>query len=183
MQTSSIPPVPSVSFVAPGTTQPWPRSDACWSPARPPIGGAPGRAVASATTPAESTIAGSTSGGIRSASSTAGSQPDPSASEQAGHGGVAGIGDVGGAAGQRPGQPGVDRPEGQLAGRGPAPVGVGHVEEEGELGGRGVGGEVQPLGLEGQAHADGAEVLPADAGPDRARRCGGPTGSSTPAGW
>ena len=77
-----MPPVPSVSLAAPGTTQPWPRSDACWSPARPPIGGAPGRAVAGATTPAESTMAGSTWGGIRNASSTDSSQPDPSAARR-----------------------------------------------------------------------------------------------------
>ena len=51
-----------------------------------------------------------------------------------------------------------------------AAVGVGHVEQEGELGGRHVGREADALGLQHEAHADGAQVLPADAGPDRLAR-------------
>ena len=39
---SSIPPVPNVILARPGRTQPCPISDACWSPAMPAIGGAPG---------------------------------------------------------------------------------------------------------------------------------------------
>ena len=55
---SSIPPVPNVILARPGRTQPCPISDACWSPAIPAIGGAPGSAVASPTMPVESTMAG-----------------------------------------------------------------------------------------------------------------------------
>ena len=63
-------------------------------------------------------------------------------------------------------------------------VGVGQVEQEGQLGGRRVGGQAQPLRPGASRHMpDGAEVLPADAGPDRLAGGAGPTGSSTPAGW
>ena len=37
--TSSIPPVPNVIFAMPGRTQPWPTSDACWSPTSDAMGG------------------------------------------------------------------------------------------------------------------------------------------------
>ena len=46
-QTSSIPPVPNVILAMPGRVQPWPMSDACWSPAMPAMGGEPGSADAS----------------------------------------------------------------------------------------------------------------------------------------
>jgi hypothetical protein len=72
--------------------------------------------------------------------------------------------------GEGPGQPGVDGPEGELAGLGPAPVGIGQVQQEGELGGRGVGGQAQALGLEGEAGPHRAQVLPAHAGADRGAR-------------
>ena len=65
---SSIPPVPNVILASPQCTHPCPRSDACWSPAIPAIGGAPGRAVASPTTPDESTMVGSIDAGMRSGS-------------------------------------------------------------------------------------------------------------------
>ena len=54
----------------PGSTHPWPTSDACWSPTRQAIGGLPGRAVASPTTPDESTNRGSRPAGTPSRSST-----------------------------------------------------------------------------------------------------------------
>ena len=44
--TSSMAPVPNVALARPGRVQPWPISDACWSPTRAHSGGAPGRAVA-----------------------------------------------------------------------------------------------------------------------------------------
>ena len=78
--TSSIPPVPNVIFARPGSMHPWPASDACWSPTRAAIGGRPGSAVASATTPAVSTMVGSISSGTPSASHTPACQR-PSATE------------------------------------------------------------------------------------------------------
>ncbi len=75
---SSIPPVPNVALASPGRTHPCPISDACWSPAIPAIGGAPGSAVALPTMPVESTMAGSTLVGTRSTSSTWSSHPLPS---------------------------------------------------------------------------------------------------------
>ena len=66
-----MPPVPKVTFVRPGCTQPWPTSEPCWSPMIAAIGGAPSRATASPTAPQESTIVGQrATGGMRSASST-----------------------------------------------------------------------------------------------------------------
>ena len=76
---SSMPPVPKVILAGPGATQPWPTSDACWSPTMPQITGAPGRAVASPMGPLESTRVGMAARGIRSFSSTAWSQPAASA--------------------------------------------------------------------------------------------------------
>src|SRR5438067_239957 len=73
-----MPPVPKVILAWPGCTQPWPMSDACWSPAIPAIGGEPANATASPTTPEESTTAGSTDSGTRRASSTGSDQPDAS---------------------------------------------------------------------------------------------------------
>ncbi len=71
---SSIPPVPKVALARPGSVQPWPTSEACWSPAIPQIGGAPGSAVAAPTGPDESTTAGIIGRGIRSFWSSASSQ-------------------------------------------------------------------------------------------------------------
>src|SRR6516162_3601583 len=59
-----MPPLPNVALASPGSVQPWPTSDACWSPAIPQIGGAPGSAVAVPTAPDESTIAGMRISGI-----------------------------------------------------------------------------------------------------------------------
>ena len=64
------------------------------------------------------------------------------------------------AAGQGPRHPRVDGAEAQVA----LAVGVGDVEQDGELGGRGAGGDVDALGLQAEAHARGAQVLPADPG-------------------
>ena len=76
---SSMPPVPKVAFASPGRVQPCPTSDACWSPAMPHTTGDPVNAVAAPTAPDESTMAGSTVGGMRRASRMAWSHPDPSA--------------------------------------------------------------------------------------------------------
>ena len=62
-----MPPVPNVILARPGRTQPWPTSDACWSPAMPAIGGAPASAVAVADDARSSRrSSGSTDGGMRS---------------------------------------------------------------------------------------------------------------------
>ena len=97
---------------------------------------------------------------------------------QRGDGGVRGVGDVqwlgaaGRAAREDPGHPGVHRAEAQLAPLGPGALGVDLVEDRHHLGGRGVGGDPDALGLEGETGPDGAQVLPADA---RGQRCpGGP---------
>ena len=86
-------------------------------------------------------MGGSTRGGMRSASSMASFQPDPSPREQPGDAGVGGVGDVQGAAGQRPRHPGVDRAEAEVA----AALGIGQVEEHGQLGGRLVRGHPDAL--------------------------------------
>ena len=79
-----------------------------------------------------------------------------------GHGGVAGIGDVQPAAGQLPGQPAIDRAElGVLS-----LVGAELIQQPGELG-RGLARrEADPLGLQLQARPRGAQVLPAQPGPE-----------------
>ena len=74
--------------------------------------------------------------------------------------------------GEDPGHPGVDGAEGQLAALGAGPVGIDLVEDGGQLGGRGVGGEPDAPALELEAGADGAQVLPSEAGSDR--DAGGP---------
>ena len=58
MLTSRNAPVPKVALASPGWTQPWPMRDACWSPTRAQIGGAPARALASARSPDEATRRG-----------------------------------------------------------------------------------------------------------------------------
>ena len=97
--------------------------------------------------------------------------PAPSvAVDQAGHPGVRGVGDVQRTVGQDPGDPGVDGAEGQLPPLGPRPVRVGEVEDGGQLGGRGVGCDPDALALQLEAGADRAQVLPAEARPDRLAR-------------
>ena len=92
---------------------------------------------------------------------------------QGGDGGVGGVGDVQGlaavgrAARDDPGHPGVDRAEAQLAPLGPGALGVDLVEDRHQLGGRGVGGDPDALGLEGETGSNGAQVLPADTGGER----------------
>jgi len=88
------------------------------------MSGAPGRAVAGATAPDESTIAGS----MDSGSAAPGGLPGPPGGvggHQPGDGRVRGVGHMDvtlGAAAQHPAQPRVDRAEAQLVG-GPRPVG------------------------------------------------------------
>ena len=78
-----MPPVPNVALASPGRVQPWPTSDACWSPAMPQMGGAPASAARLAHHPDESTMVGSTLAGMRSASSMVSSQSEPSPVQQA----------------------------------------------------------------------------------------------------
>ena len=71
-------------------------------------------------------------------------------------------------------------PKQQVAGA----VGVGQVEQVGAAWWpTRCGARRMPCALEHEAGADGAQVLPAEAGADAARRWRGPTRSSTPAGW
>ena len=126
------------------------------------MGGDPSRALATPTTPLESTMVGNAGAGIRSASSTLASQPvwplsrspvtpalDASVAKHI-------------AARQVPRHPGVDGADAQVTGA----VGVGLVEQVRGLGGRLVRREAQPLGLPDEAVADRAQVLPAEAGAD-----------------
>ena len=68
-----------------------------------------------------------------------------------------------GAAREDPRHPRVHGAEAQLAGGRPGAVGIDGVENGHQLGGRRVGGEADAFGLQRQAGADGAEVLPPDA--------------------
>ena len=77
--------------------------------------------------------------------------------------GVGEVGDVHLASGEVPHDPRVDRAEAQVAAAGR----VGSVEQVLHLGGRLVRREAQSLGLQHEAVADGAEVLPAEGGRDR----------------
>ena len=79
-----------------------------------------------------------------------------------GHGGVRQVGHVQIAAGECPGDPGVDGAEAQIT----RAIGVGHVEQEGELGRRRVGCDAQPLLAQHETHAGRAQVLPSDTGAD-----------------
>ena len=131
---SSMPPVPKVALARPGRVQPWPTSEACWSPAMPQMGGAPGRAVAAPMAPDESTMrrqhgrrdaepleqrrrpsrwsAGSTSAVtaalVASVTWRASALSPPR---------------------EGPGHPGVDRAEAELAALGPGAIGVDRVED------------------------------------------------------
>ena len=90
--------------------------------------------------------------------------------DQGGDGRIGGIGHVegsaagGGAAGEGPGDPAVDRPETELAPFGPRPLRVDLVEDGHHLGRRRIRCQPDPLGLQHQAGPDRAQVLPADAG-------------------
>ena len=89
--------------------------------------------------------------------------------DQRGDGGVGGIGHMQGVATgagstrEDPRHPRIHRAEAQLTGGRPGAVGVDGVENGHHLGGRRVGGDADAFGLQGQAGADGAEVLPPDA--------------------
>ncbi len=122
-----MPPVPKVILAGPGATQPWPSSDACWSPAMPAMGGAPGRAVAGPSTPVESTMVGSIERGMRELLEDPVVPVTPVEVDQAGDRGVGQVGHVQLAARQLPGDPRVGRAEAQVAG----PVGVVGVEQPG----------------------------------------------------
>ena len=172
---------------------PWPARAGC-SPGRRarPAGrrpcrrsAAPRQGSAGPTAPDESTMVGSIGSGMRSVSQQRLVPSDRRRVDQAGHAGVGGVGDVERRArpDEGPGHPGVDGAEAELAPLGPGPVGIDLVEDGHHLGGRGVGGQPDALGLELEAGADGAQVLPADARADRARRWRGPTRWSRPAGW
>ena len=141
----------------PGRTQPWPMSEDCWSPATPQIGGAPASAVASPITPVESTIRGIIDSGIRRRSSTRSSSRAGVGREQPPDRGVGQVGHVVRALGELPDDPRVGRAEAQV----PRAVGVDRVEDVGELRRGQVRGEVEALGVEAEAVADGAQVLPA----------------------
>ena len=90
--------------------------------------------------------------------------------DQGGDGRIGGIGHVqrvaarGCAAGEGPGDPAVDRPETELAPFGPRPVRVDLVEDGHHLGRRCIRRQPDALGLQDEAGADRAQVLPADAG-------------------
>ena len=79
---------------------------------------------------------------------------------QTGDGGVARVGHMVTAFGEVPDDPGVDRAETEVAGA----IRIDCGEERGELRGRLVRRESETLGLPDEALADGAEVLPAEAG-------------------
>ena len=98
-------------------------------------------------------------------SSTRGrAQPRPSWCVEAGHAGVARVGDVEPAprTAARPARCRRCRRPGARAG-----PGRGLLEQPGELGGRLARRQAQPLGLQLEAGAGGAQVLPAQARPDR----------------
>ena len=153
----------------------------------PAIGGAPSSAVASPTMPLESTTSGSTDGGTRNNSSVVSFQPRPSPCMRP----VTAAFDRSvtcSARRQRPRDPRVDGAEAEIA----RAVGIGHVEQERQLRRRRVRRDPQPLLAQHQAHAGGAQVLPADAGSDglaggaipHDRRCplvGDPDGIDRPA--
>jgi hypothetical protein len=167
--TSSIAPVPNVIFVIPGSMQPCPTSDACWSPTRAAIGGAPGSAVA------ETHL----DGGVDDRG-----QDRARHTERLAHAGVPRallhrvepgdrcvgvVGDVHGTFRQRPREPRVDRAEAEL---GRVAPGRGVREQPPDLRGRLVGCEVDAvLRLRHDALAHGAQVLPAERRADRAAGC------------
>ena len=100
---------------------------------------------------------------MRSNSSVASFQPAAVAVHEPGDRGVRQVGDVQRARRQRPRDPRVDGAEAQVA----RAVGVGHVEQERQLRRGRVRRDPQALLAQHEAHARGAQVLPADAGPDR----------------
>ena len=136
------------------------------------MGGAPRNADAVPISPDESTTLGIISAGILRAAEQWLVPVDGRRIDERGDRGVGGIGDVqrvgaGRAARERPGHPAVHRPEAQLPLLGPRPLGVDLVEDGHDLGGRRVGSQADPLGLEHEAGPDGSEVLPADPRCDR----------------
>ena len=164
--TSSIPPVPNVILASPGRTQPWPTSDACWSPTSAAIGGAPGSARRRADD----------AGGVDDRRHHRGRDAErrraPSSSHagrvavlQAGDRGVRRVGDVHRAVRERPRDPRVDGAEAQVRGA-----------RRGRRAGRaataassptGSGPTRTPSAAQREARADRAQVLPAEPGPDR----------------
>ena len=170
---SSMPPVPKVALARPARVQPWPMSEACWSPAIPAIGGAPSRIVgrADGTRRVDDGRAGRPRG-CAAASRSSALHPDPSPSS-------------------RPVTPALEasvtwsRPPDSVQATQVSTVpkassprsdrarsGSARSSNGGQLGGRCVGGHPDALGLELEAGADGAQVLPAEARPDR--HAGGP---------
>ncbi len=130
----------------------------------PAIGGAPGSALAFPTMPVESTIVGED--GARDAQHVEHVIVPVAAvvEHETRDTDVRLVGDVERSLGQHPCDPRVDRAEAEVVA---GALGVGHVEQEGELRRRLVRREPHPVGREHEAHPGGAEVLPADAGSDR----------------
>ncbi len=160
-QQSSMPPVPNVTLANPGRVQPWPTSDACWSPAIPAMGGAPGSALAGPTTPLESTTVGRTPRGMRKASRIVSFHAAASPHSPVTPALLASV------TCRAP----FDRVHATQVSTVPKQrsrlaVGVGQIEEHGQLGGRFVGRHPDPLGLQGQAGPDRPQVLPTDPGSD-----------------
>src|SRR5262249_22730623 len=133
----------------------------------PAIGGAPGSAVASPTTPDESTIRGSIRFGTRSVSSVSSDQADASlASSPVTAALVASAMWRARAGGERPHDRVVDGADAEVA----LTRRVGLVEQPLELRGRLVGRQSEALAAQLEAAADRAQVLPAEAGPHRLAR-------------
>ncbi len=112
---SSIPPVPKVIFAGPGTTQPWPMSDACWSPAMPhTIGGAGQRG---GLADGAAGVDQRRHGRLRDAEPFEhGAVPAGGVGgQQTGDGGVGDVGGVDPALGEVPQDPGVDGADAQVA--------------------------------------------------------------------
>ena len=74
---------------------------------------------------------------------------------------------VGASSRQRPRHPGVDRPEAEFAALRAGAVRVDFVQDGQQLGGRRVGCQTDAVGLQDEAGADGAQVLPTDARGER----------------
>ena len=103
--------MPYVTLASPGVKHACPASAACWSPAIPAIGTAAPSSVASATTPVEGTIRGSTSRGTPNSSRSSSSHSSEARPQSSVREAFVRSVSVLGAAGQPPHQPAVDRPE------------------------------------------------------------------------
>ena len=176
-----MPPVPNVILARPGRVQPWPISDACWSPAMPGDGRRAGQGRRLADDAGRVDDRGQhrrrDAQGVEDRR-----RPSPSRRTCIRPVTPALDGSVtcSVAARQRPRHPGVDGAEAQVAGA----VGVGDVEEERQLGGRGCSGDRRMPWACSTRHMPtvrwSCQPMP---GPDGLAGGAGPTRSSTPAGW